>query len=151
MLSKPFSPRHLLTTVNEVLQPRHSARGFIYGLKSYQFVRKPSVEASAIASKVLDNLAARFRPSGLFLAMAGPDGAITYGDSLNGLLFCDSRFPSSNTEIPPVPTFPKKLRGVNAGTPYRLYSGVPGVMVALVPWRRTPACAGHAASCRAQS
>jgi HD-GYP domain-containing protein (c-di-GMP phosphodiesterase class II) len=94
---------------------------------------KPSVEASAIASKVLDNLAARFRPSGLFLAMAGPDGAITYGDSLNGLLFLRFALPLLQYGDPSCPDLPEKLRGVNAGTPLSAYSGVPGVMVALVP------------------
>ena len=48
-----------------------------------------SVAASSpsVPATVLDNLAARFRPGGLCLAMLNPDGTLAYSDSAASLFF----------------------------------------------------------------
>jgi HD-GYP domain-containing protein (c-di-GMP phosphodiesterase class II) len=94
---------------------------------------KTAVEAGGIAPKVLDNLASRFRPSGLFLAMSGAEGSISYSDSLSGLFFLRYALPLLQCGEPGRDELTRKLREVSAGNPLSIYSGLPGVMVAIVP------------------
>jgi hypothetical protein len=46
-----------------------------------------AASAAALPCEVLDNLAARFRPGGLFLLMLRPDGTVAYNDTACGLFF----------------------------------------------------------------
>ena len=43
--------------------------------------------ATPVPVSALDNLAARIRPNGLFLAMLSTDGTVTYHDSAAGVFF----------------------------------------------------------------
>src|SRR5687768_4980389 len=75
-------------------------KGPIEGVaKMLQAVPNPAAAATAAAAAgaakhgpvipvaVLDNLAARFRPSGLCLLMLAPDGSLVYHDGGAGLFF----------------------------------------------------------------
>src|SRR5438094_10600488 len=96
----------------------------------------PAVEKSVapvIPAAVLDNLAARFRPGGLCLAMLTVDGKLTYSDSAAGLFF--QRFAIPMIQYPdPSAKFAEKVAAITPQTAVEVWNTLPGVVVAAFPY-----------------
>src|SRR5436305_10622614 len=86
-----------------------------------------------IATAALDNLAARFRPGGLFLAMLKPDGTVAYHDTAAGVFFHRYILPllqyrdSSNDELR------TKVQALTATSSVVVWHDLPGVTIAAFP------------------
>jgi HD-GYP domain-containing protein (c-di-GMP phosphodiesterase class II) len=82
---------------------------------------------------VLDVLATRFRPAGLFLALLKPDGTVLYHDASAGLFFQRYVLPllqyddSSDTGIK------QQLSTITATSPVTVWNHLPGVILAAFP------------------
>jgi HD-GYP domain-containing protein (c-di-GMP phosphodiesterase class II) len=82
---------------------------------------------------VLDVLATRFRPAGLFLALLKPDGTVLYHDASAGLFFQRYVLPllqyddSSDTGIK------QQLSTITATSPVTVWNHLPGVALAAFP------------------
>jgi HD-GYP domain-containing protein (c-di-GMP phosphodiesterase class II) len=90
--------------------------------------------AAPIAAAALDNLAARFRPSGLFLVMLRPDGSVAYHDSAAGVFFHRYVLPllqyrdASNDELR------SKVQSLSAASSVVVWNDLPGVTLAAFPY-----------------
>jgi HD-GYP domain-containing protein (c-di-GMP phosphodiesterase class II) len=90
--------------------------------------------AAPIAAAALDNLAARFRPSGLFLVMLRPDGSVAYHDSAAGVFFHRYVLPllqyrdKSNDELR------SKVQSLSAASSVVVWNDLPGVTLAAFPY-----------------
>jgi HD-GYP domain-containing protein (c-di-GMP phosphodiesterase class II) len=72
--------------------------------------RSTPADASSFLPAVLDSLAARLRPGGLFLMFVSPDGAVSYQDQSAGLFF-------ERYVLPLVQYAPDAAAGTDAGRP----------------------------------
>jgi len=87
-----------------------------------------------VAPAVLENLAARFRPAGLFLLMLRPDGSVAYHDPAAGTFF--SRY------VLPMLQYPEqtetglggKAQILNASSAVSIWDALPGVLLAAFPY-----------------
>ncbi|HEV7300392.1 MAG TPA: HD domain-containing phosphohydrolase [Tepidisphaeraceae bacterium] len=90
--------------------------------------------APQVPHAVLENLAARFRPAGLFLLMLRPDGSVAYHDGSAGTFF--TRY------VLPMLQYPERadtgLRGqaqqLNASSTVGIWDALPGVLLAAFPY-----------------
>ncbi|HTW95520.1 MAG TPA: GAF domain-containing protein, partial [Tepidisphaeraceae bacterium] len=96
--------------------------------------------ASPIPTAVLDNLAARFRPGGLYLLCVLPDGTLFYHDPQAGLFFHRFVLPLvqySDASAPPAgkqSNFRDRLAQLGASSPMAAWDCLPGVMLAAFPY-----------------
>jgi HD-GYP domain-containing protein (c-di-GMP phosphodiesterase class II) len=100
---------------------------------SNRMVAKPT-EQSIIAPMVLDNLAMRVRPAGLFLALARPDGSIVYHDPSAGLFFHRYVLPLLQYGDPTDSGLKEKIQKLTPNSPVTLWNSLPGVMLAAFPY-----------------
>jgi putative nucleotidyltransferase with HDIG domain len=90
--------------------------------------------ASPIPIGALDNLAARFRPGGLFLVMLRPDGSVAYHDPAAGVFFHRYVLPllqyrdSSNDELR------NKVQSLSPTSSVVVWNDLPGVNLAAFPY-----------------
>src|SRR5256885_4973319 len=106
------------------------------GIMATALATKPAEKQSAapIAAAALDNLAARFRPSGLFLVMLRPDGSVAYHDSAAGVFFHRYVLPllqyrdASNDELR------SKVQSLSAASSVVVWNDLPGVTLAAFPY-----------------
>src|SRR5688500_2916971 len=94
----------------------------------------PSVKPGpVIPVAVLDNLAARFRPSGLCLLMLAPDGSLVYHDGGAGLFF--QRFAIPMIQYPsPSAKLAEKVAAMSVNSAVEVWNTLPGVVVAAFPY-----------------
>jgi putative nucleotidyltransferase with HDIG domain len=106
-----------------------------------QAMSNPPVHTSSVAPAsapsvpvaVLDNLAARFRPGGLCLAMLNPDGTLDYSDSAASLFF--QRFAVPMIQYPdPAAKWQQKISAITPQSPVEVWNILPGVVVAAFPY-----------------
>src|SRR5688572_8251296 len=92
-----------------------------------------SNNAPVIPAAVLDNLAARFRPSGLCLLMLDRDGALAYHDESAGLFF--QRFAIPMIQYPdPVAKLAERVAAMNVNSAVEVWNALPGVVLAAFPY-----------------
>jgi HD-GYP domain-containing protein (c-di-GMP phosphodiesterase class II) len=102
---------------------------------SLQLNHRPAAagENTIVPAVVLDNLATRFRPGGLFLVLLRKDGTVAYHDSAAGLFFQRYVLPllqypdSSDTSLQ------EKLQSLTPSSTVTVIANQPGVMVAAFP------------------
>src|SRR5689334_18008011 len=88
---------------------------------------------SGIARSVLDNLAARFRPSGVCLLMLNPDGSLAFHDSCAGLFF--QRFALPMVQYPdPANLLADRCRKLTVDSAVEIWNVLPGVVLAAFPY-----------------
>jgi putative nucleotidyltransferase with HDIG domain len=92
------------------------------------------ISAPPIPIAALDNLAARFRPGGLFLVMLRPDGSVTYHDSAAGVFFLRYVLPLLQYRDASNDTLRAKISSLPGGTNVALWSDLPGVTLAAFPY-----------------
>jgi HD-GYP domain-containing protein (c-di-GMP phosphodiesterase class II) len=88
----------------------------------------------ALPVGVLDNLATRFRPGGLFLLMLRPDGSLAYHDHGAGLFF--QRYVLPLIQYPAEPHgrgIHEKIAAMSASTPVQIWNLLPGISLAAFP------------------
>src|SRR5436190_22604369 len=97
---------------------------------------KPAEKQSAapIAAAALDNLAARFRPSGLFLVMLRPDGSVAYHDSAAGVFFHRYVLPLLQYRDPANDGLRSKVHSLSATSTVVVWNDLPGVTLAAFPY-----------------
>src|SRR5207237_6354527 len=83
--------------------------------------------ASPIAIAALDNLAARFRPGGLFLVMLRPDGSVVYHDSACGLFFHRYVLPLLQYRDAANDELRTKVESLTAASSVVVWNDLPGV------------------------
>ncbi|MEA2708328.1 MAG: hypothetical protein QOF78_929 [Phycisphaerales bacterium] len=94
---------------------------------------KSASAAPIIPIAVLDNLAARFRPSGLCLLMLGRDGSLMYHDGSAGLFF--QRFAIPMVQYPsPTAKLAEKVAAMSVNTTVEVWNTLPGVVLAAFPY-----------------
>jgi len=139
MISKPFSRgncwRRSMKYWN--LQRQREGLGGNLGEAMATAVATKPVEKQAdtpIAAAALDNLAARFRPGGLFIVMLRPDGTLAYHDSAAGVFFHRYVLPmlqyrdASNDELR------NKVQALSAASSVVVWNDLPGVTLAAFPY-----------------
>jgi HD-GYP domain-containing protein (c-di-GMP phosphodiesterase class II) len=92
-----------------------------------------SGEPLSVPAAVLDNLAARFRPSGLFVVLIHNDGSIAYHDPQGALFFQRYVLPLLQYGDPTEPELREKLRKIAVNSPVTVWNNLPGVIFATVP------------------
>ncbi len=103
----------------------------------------PAVVApAALPVAVLDNLAARFRPGGLFLLMLRPDGSVAYHDAGGGLFFQRFVLPMIQYADAVDQGLRQKVVALGAGATVEAWNVLPGVTVAAFPYVVKRAVAG---------
>ena len=95
-------------------------------------VHKPA--AAPIAAAALDNLAARFRPGGLFLVMLKPDGSVAYQDSAAGLFFHRYVLPLLQYRDPNNDPLRNKVQSLSVASSVVVWNDLPGVTLAAFPY-----------------
>jgi HD-GYP domain-containing protein (c-di-GMP phosphodiesterase class II) len=92
-----------------------------------------SEKSPVIPITVLENLAARFRPSGLCLLLLNPDGSLAYHDTASGLFF--QRFVVPTIQYPdPAAKLAEKVAGMSATSTVEVWNVLPGVVLAAFPY-----------------
>jgi HD-GYP domain-containing protein (c-di-GMP phosphodiesterase class II) len=91
-------------------------------------------EQSIIAPLVLDNLATRVRPAGLFLVMLRPDGSVAYHDPSAGLFFHRYVLPLLQYGDPTDGDLKEKIRKLTPNSPVTVWNTLPGVTLAAFPY-----------------
>jgi len=91
-------------------------------------------EPTVIPSTVLDNLATRFRPGGVFMVLARPDGTILYHDAAAEAFF--QRYALPLLQSPPwqAESATEKIRTINGQSNVSVWSVDAGLTVAAVPY-----------------
>ena len=87
----------------------------------------------AVPTAVLDNLATRFRPAGLFLALLKSDGTILYHDGSAGLFFQRYVLPLLQYEDSSDSGIKQQLGTLTATSPVTVWNHLPGVILAAFP------------------
>lgn len=91
--------------------------------------------AAALPCEVLDNLAARFRPGGLFLLMLRPDGTVAYHDTACGLFFQRFALPMIQYAEPSERGgLREKTSVMSAAASVEAWNVLPGVTLAAFPY-----------------
>jgi HD-GYP domain-containing protein (c-di-GMP phosphodiesterase class II) len=91
-------------------------------------------DATVISAGVLDNLSARFRPGGVFLMRARPDGRICYHDPGADAFFQRYVLPLCETDAPGQDGAPTRIRALTALSNVMVWTMSTGVTVAAVPY-----------------
>jgi putative nucleotidyltransferase with HDIG domain len=91
-------------------------------------------EPAAIAAAALDNLAARFRPGGLFLVMLRPDGTVAYHDPAAGVFFHRYVLPMLQYRDPSNDQLRDKVQALGATSSVVVWNDLPGVTLAAFPY-----------------
>ncbi|MGA3065300.1 MAG: HD domain-containing phosphohydrolase [Tepidisphaeraceae bacterium] len=86
-----------------------------------------------VPKAVLDNLATRFRPAGLFLALLRADGTILFHDDSAGLFFQRYVLPLLQYEDTSDSGIKQQLRTLSATSPVTVWNHLPGVILAAFP------------------
>src|SRR5438477_342719 len=96
-------------------------------------IPSPAPATATVSTAVLDNLAARFRPSGLCLVMLRPDGSVAYQDSAANLFF--QRYALPMIQYPEAGCgFIEKVSALNASSAVEVWDTLPGVLLAVFPF-----------------
>lgn len=90
--------------------------------------------APPIPASALDTLAARFRPSGLFLVALNPDSSIAYHDSAAGLFFQRYVLPLLQWRDPVDNTLRNHVAAMTPESSVVLWNLLPGVTLAAFPY-----------------
>src|SRR5688572_14837766 len=90
--------------------------------------------AAALPATVLDSLASRFRPGGLFVMMLRPDGTVAYHDAAGGLFFQRFVLPMIQYADAADQGFRQKVVSVGAAASVEVWNVLPGVMLAAFPY-----------------
>ncbi|HEV2293489.1 MAG TPA: HD domain-containing phosphohydrolase [Tepidisphaeraceae bacterium] len=98
--------------------------------------------APALPNAVLDSLAARFRPGGLFLLMLRPDGSVAYHDASGGLFFQRFVLPMIQYADAVDQGLRHKVAALGAGSTVELWNVLPGVTLTAFPYVEKRAIAG---------
>lgn len=92
-----------------------------------------TASAEIVATTVLENLAARLRPSGVCLVLLRPDGTVAWHDSAASLFF--QRFALPILEYPePGCGLREKLESMTAASTVDVWNVLPGVILASFPY-----------------
>ena len=91
-------------------------------------------EGTPVPLTVMENLASRFRPSGLCLLLLRPDATVAYHDSSAGLFF--DRYVLPLLQYPELPGegLSEPMRRLTADSPVALWRSLPGVILAAFPY-----------------
>src|ERR1700729_1019257 len=103
---------------------------------SLQTQHRPSPasgEPLSVPAAVLDNLAARFRTSGLFVVLLHTDGSIIYHDPQAALFFQRYVLPLLQYGDPTEPDLQAKLGKITVNSPVMIWNNLPGIILATVP------------------
>jgi putative nucleotidyltransferase with HDIG domain len=87
-----------------------------------------------IAMAALENLAARFRPGGLFLVMLRPDASIAYHDAAAGVFFHRYVLPLLQYRDANHDELKKKVQSLSAASSVVVWNDLPGVTLAAFPY-----------------
>ncbi|MGB7158908.1 MAG: HD domain-containing phosphohydrolase [Tepidisphaeraceae bacterium] len=90
--------------------------------------------AAALPVAVLDNLATRFRPGGLFQLMLRADGSIAYQDAACGLFFQRFVLPMIQYAEPSDQGLRQKIGALTAASSVEVWNVLPGVTLAAFPY-----------------
>ena len=94
---------------------------------------RSAATTTILPTAVLDNLSARFRPSGLCLLMLDPNGAVVYHDSSIGLFF--QRFALPMVQYPePADLLAQRVRSLNINSTVEVWNILPGVVLTAFPY-----------------
>src|SRR3712207_2779841 len=96
-----------------------------------QALAKPPPAGSTIPTGVLDHLAARYRPGGLYVIYLRPDGTLAYADPMAAAFF--QQFVRPQVESP-LTALGETLRLTCANLTPRRWSLFPGVEAAAFPY-----------------
>jgi hypothetical protein len=94
---------------------------------------RPPRAQSAVPAAVLENLATRFRPGGLFLMLLRPDGGIEFQDAAAGLFYQRYVVPLVQYGDPADPDLRDRLVRLNANSNVAVWSALPGILLAAIP------------------
>jgi len=89
---------------------------------------------AAVPRALLENLAVRFRPSGLFLVLLDADGCVVYHDTVAGPFFHRFILPMLQHDNRMDGGLREHLNSQNAGAPVTVWSALPGVAIAAFPY-----------------
>src|SRR5579862_1440725 len=91
-------------------------------------------QASIVSTTVLENLAARFRPGGMFLVLMRPDGTIVWSDPLAGLFFQRYVLPLLQYDEPDSDFgIREKIEKLATGAAVIVWDALPGIIAAAFP------------------
>lgn len=90
--------------------------------------------APEVAHAVLENLAARFRPAGLFVLMLRPDGSVAYHDANAGTFFTRYVLPMLQYPEQTNTGLGSKAQVLNASSAVSIWDALPGVLLAAFPY-----------------
>ena len=97
----------------------------------------PAEKATATASMpnaALDNLAARFRPGGIFMVMLRPDGSVAYHDSAANVFFQRFVLPMLQYRDAANDELRAKVQALTATSTVAVWNDLPGVTLAAFPF-----------------
>jgi putative nucleotidyltransferase with HDIG domain len=95
-----------------------------------------------LSAAVLENLASRFRPGGLFLMMLRPDGTVAYHDGAVSLFFQRFVLPMIQYADAADQGLRQKVVSLGAGASVEVWNVLPGVTIAAFPYVEKRAVAG---------
>src|ERR1700722_19677957 len=84
------------------------------------------VEPHVVPTAVLDNLATRFRPGGLFLMLLRPDGTVAYHDPSAGLFFHRYVLPLMQYGDQNEANLQDKVQKLTPNSTVSIWNGLPG-------------------------
>jgi putative nucleotidyltransferase with HDIG domain len=92
-----------------------------------------NTEPTAVSAGVLDNLATRFRPGGLFLVLLRPDGTVSYHDSAAGLFYSRFVLPLIQYGDSADMDLRERVAKLTPNSTVTVWNTLPGVMMAAFP------------------
>jgi putative nucleotidyltransferase with HDIG domain len=93
-----------------------------------------AMTAPQVSNAVLENLAARFRPAGLFLIMLKTDGSVAYHDAAAGTFFTRYVLPMLQYPEQSETGLGGKAQLLNANSAVGIWDALPGVLLAAFPY-----------------
>jgi HD-GYP domain-containing protein (c-di-GMP phosphodiesterase class II) len=102
-------------------------------LQANHRVAGSSAPPGGVPASVLDVLATRFRPAGLFLALLRNDGTLVYHDASAGLFFHRYVLPLLQYEDSSDTGIKKQLATITATSAVTIWNHLPGVILAAFP------------------
>jgi HD-GYP domain-containing protein (c-di-GMP phosphodiesterase class II) len=91
---------------------------------------KATGESEPFPHSVLEKIASRFRPAGVCLFMAGPDGSIVYSDPVAGAFYARYVAP----QVKQSGVLAEKLRRLPVDAPAVAFDSLPGIVLAAIPY-----------------
>jgi hypothetical protein len=104
------------------------------GKKPINEARPPDAASAVIAPAVLDNLAARFRPAGVYLMLLRPDGSVVYHDTGASMFFQRYVLPLVHYPDPSSDGPIERVRQLDSASPVSVWNVLPGVVLAAIPY-----------------